>query len=179
MAIADVLSYAGGRISITAPEGWTLIRDNSSLSTRQALYWHVVEPNEQNSLAWTWTFSEPLDAQGVVLFLDNFDFSDPVDASSANVIAGPAIAKSVATTSDGDFVLAFFATDFGGPGLAPEMPADLNVIVSPDTESHQYWVLGAYQSGKGDTADAVSAASQCFNFAAAQVALRSAPANIH
>src|SRR5580704_12746955 len=46
LAVADVLTYGGGATVITPPDGWTLIRDDSSPSTRQSLYWHVVEANE-------------------------------------------------------------------------------------------------------------------------------------
>ena len=169
VAIADVLSYSGGRPSITAPKGWTLIRDNSGLSTRQVLYWHIIEPNEASPPAWT--FGEEVDTEGAIVLLDNVEVTDPVDTSSGNA-GGPMAAKSLTTTSDGDLILAFFATDYSGPDIAPELPADVNVIVKPDTDSRQYWVLGVYQSNKGDTQDIVSSSSKGFSWVAAQVAIR-------
>ena len=170
LEIADVLSYSGGLIEITPPQGWTLIRDNSSLSTRQALYWHIVQVNEDRSP--TWLFNEPVNAQGAILLVEDVNATDPIDVSSGNVVAGPATATSVTTTTDGDFILAFFATDFETAGLSPKMPADLNVIVDPDQPSHEYWILGAYQNSKGATEDAACCCPQYFNYAAAQVALR-------
>ncbi|MGD0076336.1 MAG: hypothetical protein ABSD31_18675, partial [Candidatus Binataceae bacterium] len=78
LGIADVMSYSGAKPNIAAPAGWTLIRDDSSPSTRQSLYWHVIRANDPSP---TWTFSEPVDAQGAILLLDNVAASNPVDAS--------------------------------------------------------------------------------------------------
>src|SRR5258708_3537229 len=66
-AIADVISYNGSQPTINAPDGWQLIRDDYTKTTRQSLYWHVVAPNDSNTASWT--FSDPVDAQGAVLLL--------------------------------------------------------------------------------------------------------------
>ncbi len=42
IAIADVLTYGGSKPTITAPTGWQLIRDDSTATTRQSLYWHAI-----------------------------------------------------------------------------------------------------------------------------------------
>ena len=46
VAIADVLSYGGSKPTITAPAGWQMIRDDSSKTTRQSLYWHAIQAND-------------------------------------------------------------------------------------------------------------------------------------
>src|SRR5215470_3401352 len=39
VAIADVLTYGGPKVTITPPTGWQPIRDDSTSTTRQSLYW--------------------------------------------------------------------------------------------------------------------------------------------
>jgi hypothetical protein len=168
LAIADVLSYSGAKPMITAPAGWTLLRDDSSPSTRQSLYWHLIQANDPSP---TWTFSEPVDAQGVILLLDNVAASNPVDASSGNT-GGPGVAaKSVTTTRGGDFILAFYATDFGGSGLGPHCPTNVSAIVDQETQSHEYWIIGTYQNRKGETEDLPCPSGQLYSAVAAQVAI--------
>src|ERR1035437_5513596 len=130
-AIADVLSYDGSKPTITAPDGWQLIRDDYTQTTRQSLYWHAIQADDSSTA--TWTFSEPVDAQGAILLVDNVGSDSPVDMTSGNTGDGGGFsltAKSVATTSDGDLILAFNATDFGAyrptdckqcGGLNPEL----------------------------------------------------------
>src|SRR5271155_399090 len=168
LAIADVLSYGGAKPMITAPAGWTLLRDDSTSSTRQSLFWRVMQANDPSP---TWTFSAPLDAQGVILLLDNVAESNPVDASSGNT-GGPGVsAKSVTTTRGGNFILGFYATDFGGGGLGPHCPANVSAIVDQETASHEYWIVGTYQNRKGDTDDISCPSGQLYNAVAAQVAV--------
>src|SRR5271157_93926 len=69
VAIADVLTYGGPKVAITAPEGWQKIRDDSTDTTRQSLYWHAIQANDSSTA--TWTFSAPVDAQGAMVVLDN------------------------------------------------------------------------------------------------------------
>lgn len=170
LAIADVVTYGGNKPVITAPSGWTLLRDDSSPTTRQSLYWHVIEANDPSTQ--TWTFSEAVDAQGAILVLDNGVSTDPIDAnagSSANV-SGQLVAKSVTTTSDGDLILAFYATNFAGPH---EGPRDMKAIVDESRTPNTYWILATRQSQKGKTQDAICRTPQLFNWAAAQVAVKS------
>jgi hypothetical protein len=171
VAIADVLSYGGKKPTITAPAGWQLIRDDSTPTTRQSLYWHAIEAKEPGTP--TWTFSEPVDAQGAVLLLDNVAAGAPVDMASGNAGNGGALtAKSVATTGDGDLILAFFATDFGGPGLSPAMPANVSSVLDRESTAHEYWILADYQSQNGNTDELVSNTAQLFNWVAAQVTIK-------
>jgi len=182
IAIADVLSYGGSQPTITAPDGWQLIRDDYTQTTRQSLYWHAIGPNDSNTASWT--FSEPVDAQGAILLLDNVALDSPVDAASGNTggaSGGLLTAKSVATTSDGDLILSFNATDFGAyrptvctqcDELNPKLPENASVVVNHETTALEYWILANYQSPVGSTEVQVSYAPQFFNWVAAQVAIR-------
>src|SRR5277367_2830693 len=108
VAIGVVLTYGGPKPTITPPTGWQLIRDDSTQTTRQSLYWHAIAPNDPNTASWT--FSDPLDAQGAILLLNDVASDSPVDTSSGNTggsSGGTLAAKSVATTSDGDLILTF------------------------------------------------------------------------
>ena len=185
VAIADVLSYSGSKPTITAPAGWQQIRDDSSKTTRQSLYWHAIQANEPSTAAWT--FSEPVDTQGAVLLLDNVATTAPVDVTSGNTSAsgGSMTAKSVATTSDGDLILAFNATDFGAyrptscgkcDGLNPTLPADVTVVLNHESTALEYWILANYQTQMGETEAQTSEAAQFFYWVAAQVAIKRAAA---
>jgi hypothetical protein len=170
LAIADVLSYNGSEPTITAPEGWQLIRDDYSLTTRQSLYWHTVEANDPTTASWA--FSEPVDAQGAILLLDSATSNDPVGMTSGNTGGVLTLtAKSVATAGAGDLILAFYATDFWGVGLGPTLPDGLDSVVNQEA-SHEYWILASSQSQNGSTEDAVCPTPQWFNWVAAQVAIK-------
>jgi hypothetical protein len=182
VAIADVLTYDGSQPAITAPDGWALIRDDSTPTTRQSLYWHAIGANDSSTASWT--FSDPVDAQGAVLLLDNAAPDSPVDTTSGNAggdAGGVLTAKSVATTTDGDLILAFNATDFGAyrptickdcSELKPQMPDNASVVVDHETTALEYWVLANYQNQTGDSEAQVSGAPQFFNWVAAQVAIK-------
>ncbi len=180
LAIADVLSYSGKTPTITAPAGWQMIRDDSSKTTRQSLYWHAIAANEPSSA--TWTFSEPVDAQGAVVLLDNVAATGPVDMSSGNSGEGGLMtARSVVTTSDGALILAFNATDFGRDprsacktcdGLNPPLPADVTVVLNHENTALEYWILANYQSQMGATDDQSSNIPQVFRWVSAQVAIK-------
>ena len=65
VAIADVLTYGGQKVTIAAPAGWQKIREDSTSTTRQSLYWHAVQANDPSAA--TWTFSAPVDARGAIV----------------------------------------------------------------------------------------------------------------
>jgi len=170
LAIADVLSYSGDKPTITAPAGWTPIRDDSTSSVRQSLYWHVIQANEKS--AQTWTFSEPVDAQGAIVLLSDVATVDPVDAAGRNTGGGAPTAASVTTTSDGDLILAFYATDFNGTGPGHDCPDNMSLVVDQTQWTHPYWILAARQNRRGATEEAVCRSPQGFSWVAAQVAIR-------
>lgn len=171
VAIADVVSYGGSKPKISAPDGWHLIRDDASQTTRQSLYWHAIQPNDSSPA--TWTFSEPADTKGAIVLLDNAATDSPVDMSSGSTdTSGTLNAKSVVTTTDGDLILLFYATDFHIPGLAPEMPPDTRTVTDQESASHEYWILATYQSQSGPTEEQAIGHGQLFSWAAAQVAIK-------
>jgi len=169
LLIADVMTYGGATPTIEAPSGWQLVRDDISPTTRQSLYAHVAESDDQPS---AWKFSQPVDAQGVLLMLDNTSTSDPIDASSGIAGSQAVMAPALATTDDGDLILVLFATDFGFNDPGPSIPPNMIGIVNQDTDTHAYWILGSYQAQRGDLPEADCPTPQLYNAAAAQVAVR-------
>ena len=90
-------------------------------------------------------------------------------------------AKSISTTSDGDLILAFNATDFGAyrpvscgkcDGLNPKLPDNVSVVLNHESTALEYWILSNYQNQMGDTEAQTSEAPQFFNWVAAQVAIK-------
>ena len=181
-AIADVLTYGGSKLKITAPAGWQPISDASTETTRQSLYGHTVAASEASSS--TWTFSEPVDAQGAIVLLENVASGWPVDASGHNTGGGGAVvAKSIATTSDGDLILSFNATDFGAyrqhvctvcDGLNPQLPPDVVVVINQESTPREYWILANYLTQAAETQPQESGTGQILNWVAAQVAIKHA-----
>ena len=111
------------------------------------------------------------------MLLDNVAATAPVDMSGGSSgYDGKPVAKSIATTADGELILSFFATDFGGDGLRPTMPTDVNTVANQEAASHEYWILSNYQSENGNTEDAACSTAQLFNWVAAQVAIKRASA---
>ena len=151
-----------------------MIRDDSTQTTRQSLYWHAIQANDSSTA--TWKFSGPVDAQGAIVLLDNVAAGAPVDMTSGNTGTGGTVtAKSIVTTADGDLVLSFYATDFHLPGLlggSPQMPANTKTLVNQAAASDEFWILATYQSQNGAVEDQVCSAAQIFNWAAAQVAIK-------
>ncbi len=174
VAVADVLSYGGSKPTINPPAGWQLIHDDSTKTTRQSLYWHAIQANDARAA--TWTFSEPVDARGAIVLLNNVEPASAIDMTSGNTGTGGTVtAKSIVTSSDGDLILSFYATDFHLPGLlgsSPQMPANTRTVISQNAASHEFWILATYQSQNGATEEQVCSASQIFNWVAAQVAIK-------
>ena len=183
-AIANVITFGGSEPTITPPDGWQLIRDDSTPTTRQSLYWHEIEANDSNAASWT--FSEPVDAQGAVVLLDNVASDSPVDASSGNTGGqggGVLTAKSVTATASDDLILSFNATDFGAyrpticdncAGLNPALPQNASVVLNQESTPQEYWIMASYQTHIGPTELEISEAPQFFYWVSAQVAIKGA-----
>ena len=186
-AIANVITFGGSEPTITPPDGWQLIRDDSTPTTRQSLYSHEIEANDSDAASWT--FSEPVDAQGAIVLLDSVASDSPVDASSGNtggVGGGVLTAKSVTTTSGDDLILAFNATDFGAyrsticencAGLNPALPQNASIVLDQESTPQEYWIMASYQTHIGPTDLEISVAPQLFNWVSAQVAIKGAGAD--
>lgn len=170
LLIASLITLNGPIPTITAPSGWQLIREDTSATTRQSLYYHFAAANEAPP---EWKFSQGVYAQGVMLVLDDVWATDPLDGSSG--IAGPkdqTKAPALTTTDDGDLILDFFATDFAYIDPGPTIPPNLIPIVNEVTDTDPYWILASYQSQRGDVPEVDAPTPQLYNVAAAQVAVR-------
>lgn len=173
VAIADVMTYGGPKTAITAPDGWKLIRDDSTATTRQSLYWHAIQASDPSTS--TWNFSAPVDAQGAIVLLSNVAPGAPVDMSNAKTGSGGSLKSStMTTTADGDLVLIFKSTDFGNSPLQAQVPGDMSAVVAQEKSPHQYWILATYQGQNGATEETDFEFPQLVNWVAAQVAIKHA-----
>jgi hypothetical protein len=170
VAIADVITYGGPKVTITAPDGWQLIRDDSTPTTRQSLYWHAIQPNDTSP---TWSFSAPVDAQGAIVLLSNVAPAAPVDMSNGKTGTGGDVkSTALTTTADADLVLIFKATDFSNSPLLAQTPGDMTAVVAQQNAPHQYWILAYWQGQNGTTEETEFSFPQLFNWVAAQVAIK-------
>src|SRR4029078_12698574 len=101
LAQVNTKASGGGFPTITAPAGWTLIRNDQSGTTyQQSLYQRVAGASEPAS--YTWTLRPAAVASGGVLSFSGVDTPNPVDASNgaASSSNGTAVqAPSVTTTT--------------------------------------------------------------------------------
>ena len=170
VAIADVITYGGPKVTITAPDGWQLIRDDSTPTTRQSLYWHAIQANDTSP---TWSFSAPVDAQGAIVLLSNVAPGAPVDMSNVQTGNGGSLkSASMTTTADGDLILIFKATDFVNAPLSAPIPGDMSAVVAQEKNPFQYWILATWQSQVGATEDTDFEFPQLVQWVAAQVAIK-------
>ncbi len=98
-----------GTPTVTAPAGWTLVRNDSRSSTlRQVVYVKIAGSSEPAS--YTWTFSSSAGAAGEISAYIGVDQTTPVDASAGQSSASSTSISvpSVTTTSDGDLLVALF-----------------------------------------------------------------------
>jgi hypothetical protein len=173
VAIADVITYGGSKTTISAPTGWQLIRDDSTPTTRQSLYWHAIQASDPSTS--TWNFSAPVDAQGAIVLLSNVAPGAPVDMSNVKTGTGGDVKSiSLTTTADGDLILIFEATDFSNAPLIAQPPADMSAVVAQQNDPHQYWILAYWQGQIGPTEETEFTFPQLFNWVAAQVAIKHA-----
>jgi len=171
VAIADVLTYGGPKVTITAPDGWQKIRDDSTDTTRQSLYWHAIQANDSSTA--TWTFSAPVDAQGAMVVLDNVATGSPVDMSNVKTGTGGDVkSESMTTTADGDLILIFQATDFANAPLQWQVPENTKAVVAHENLPHQYWIVSTWQTQNGTTEETEFSFPQLVNWVAAQVAIK-------
>lgn len=175
VAVADLMTYGGPKTTITAPDGWQLIRDDSTSTTRQSLYWHTIAANDSTP---TWNFSTPVDAQGAIVLLSNVAPSAPVDMSNGTTGGGGDLKSSaLTTTADGDLILIFKATDFSNAPLSAQAPGDMTAVAAQQDAPHQYWILANWQGQNGTTEETDFSFPQLFNWVAAQVAIKHAPSH--
>ena len=111
--VASVNARLSSSSSISAPAGWSLIRQDSSSpgyrSLTQALYYKVAGASEP--AGYDWSLSSASSATGAVLDFKNVDRTTPIDAHSGAFMPDTrfATAPSITTTVPGDVVVGFFA----------------------------------------------------------------------
>jgi hypothetical protein len=175
LVIAQVITYGSFGPKISAPTGWQVIRDDASPTTRQTLYWHAIRPNEASRQIWN--FSEPVDAQGAMVVLDNVEMEGPVDVATGDSGAGGTVPVKVLKTSwDGDLILTFCATDFAQAPLAPQAPGFMSPVLLQIAIPHEYWIFKTYQNVAAETDEASFPfpPPQSFNWVTSQVAIKHA-----
>ena len=138
--LASVHARLTGDVSITPPNGWNLIRRDSSTtdysSLTQALYYKVAGPSEPAGYTWSW--STTATAAGAILDFKGIDSAMPIDSHSGAFTPQSwfAVAPSVTTTAKDDIVVGFF-------GLASSRP-----LRSPSRMTEEFGVrwTGGYSS---------------------------------
>ena len=111
--VASVNARLSSSASISAPAGWSLIRQDSSApgyrSLTQALYYRVAGASEP--AGYDWSLSSASSATGAVLDFKNVDRTTPIDAHSGAFMPSTRFptAPSITTTVPGDIVVGFFA----------------------------------------------------------------------
>ena len=99
-----------GTSTMTAPAGWTLIRnDVSGNNLRHATWWRFAAASDPSS--WTWTFSAGRLAAGAIHAYGGVAASNPIDTSSgsANASSTSLTATGVTTTAADDLLVAFYS----------------------------------------------------------------------
>ena len=150
-----------GTPTVTAPKGWTLVRNNSSGSTmRQVAYVRIADGSESASFAWT--FSSSSGAAGEISAYVGVDSTTPVDGSSGHSGARSTSirAPSVTTTSDGDLLVALFGSATNATITPPavminQASANANAGKSKAASELADQIFGA----AGDTGDRTASAS--------------------
>ena len=114
LMIAQIAVRGGTGIAITPPSGWSLVRrDNSSTTTAQAVYSHLVPAAPSEPATYTWNFSGSNDAAGGIAAYFGASAAAPVDASNGqgNASSASITAPSIAVPGgdNQDRLLGLFA----------------------------------------------------------------------
>jgi MSHA biogenesis protein MshQ len=110
--LAQVAIHYDKTPTITAPSGWTFIRQDTGgsagSSVSDALYYRVATGTEPSS--YTWTLSQVETSAGGIASYTGVNIDNPVDISGASVGASGTTltAPSVTTTNANDMLLALF-----------------------------------------------------------------------
>ncbi|MDH5205191.1 MAG: hypothetical protein OEW36_05975 [Hylemonella sp.] len=172
---------------IIPPAGWALLRcdEGAGSDISQAVYWkYAGAADKGQKYRWTLTGTTNTRFAGGMSAYRGADPVNPFDGSSANVEFNnttlkkgstfPATAKSITTTADGDYIVAFFAVDYDGG----------KIIAAPSgmTERYEEHLGGADKSvtaqmsnvaqlTAGATGDKVAMITQSGNYAAPYVTI--------
>lgn len=140
-----------GAPTLTAPAGWTLVRqDTSGTAMRLATFSRVADAAEPGS--YTWGISSTRVAVGSMLAYSGVSGTVPVEASSGQVNARSKsiTAPSVTSVSPNAVVVGLFGTSRGATVTPPTGMTERSDVRSPVSASSQI---------TGETADAVQVAA--------------------
>lgn len=120
-----------GTPSITAPAGWTLIREDvNGTALRKATFWRVATSTEPAN--YSWRLGGKPAAAGVMLTYSGVSTSNPVDAASGRASTSATVsAASVQTTVPGDTVVGFYGVARTAAISAPAGMQERGEIGSP------------------------------------------------
>ena len=98
---------------ITAPAGWTLVRDNAQAagsSSRMATYYRVATAGEPASYLWTFSGAASTGAAGGIMSFSGVNTATPIDAENGNPTASALThtANQVTTVSGGTMLVGSF-----------------------------------------------------------------------
>jgi hypothetical protein len=139
---------AAGTGSITAPSGWTVIKNVAGTALRQVTYYKVAGASEAASYSWSLGSSRA--ASGGIVDYSGVNQTVPVDATaSASGESGNAAAPSVTTSAANDLILvaASFTT---ATTVTPDAATTERIDVK--SGSNTSFVADFVQAGAGATA---------------------------
>ncbi len=126
LLLAQVTVKGGTDQTITAPQGWTLLRrDDETDKVGQAIYYRLAAAGDPAS--WAWTFSSKTQASGGIVTYTGIDAASPIDASSGTSVHDQAsvTAPSLTTSVRNAVVVGFFGSkdkQLTRPdGMAPQL----------------------------------------------------------
>jgi len=119
--------------TITAPAGWTVLRQDVATGVRQSVYIRVMESAEPSS--YTWTLSGSRRVGGGITAYSGVDTANPVDALGAVLNAsGTAVtAPSVTTTAANTMLVQLVTVNAEGTLTAPAGMTEVWEAASPNT----------------------------------------------
>jgi hypothetical protein len=163
---------------ISAPSGWTAVRQDVSGAVRQSVYVKVAGPTEPT--AYTWTLSGTRRVAGGITAYSGVDPSQPIDAvnGSSNPSSTAAPAPSITTTTDRTMLVHLATVNAEGTMTAPAGWTEAWEATSPNLTSTRDVLVSSSQASRplaGPTGSAVATASLPGSSVGVILALRPAP----
>jgi len=172
VAVVDVM----GTAAITAPAGWTLIRDTANGTTmHQSAYWKVAGTSEPRSYAWTLS-SAQLAAVAIAAYRGVATVS-PVDVNSGGIATSASIsAPSVTTTSGAELIVGLYGIATQATVTPPTgMLEQAEIAASSGKAKADTEISDDIQEQAGATGDRTATASRGGANIGQLVVLRQAP----
>ncbi len=182
LLLANVTVNSGASTPITAPSGWTLIKQTSNGNDITVATYYKVAGNAEPS-NYSWTIQKLTKAIGGITRVNGVDTANPIDTSSGSTGKGKsAVAPSVTTSSVNEQIVAVYAMDWGllnsGYFATPlGMTENYDVTNTPAGPSLAMdSVTQATTGASGSKTSAIASAIKP-NWVAQTIALRPAPAS--